>query len=62
MQHVFGGHIGSTIEAYVDGIVVKTKKVSNLVDDLDVAFRCLKAKTLSLTLRNVSSAFLKACS
>jgi hypothetical protein len=24
--------------------VVKTKKVNNLVDDLDVAFKCLKAK------------------
>jgi hypothetical protein len=28
--------------------VVKTKKVSNLVDDLDVAFKCLKAKNIRL--------------
>jgi hypothetical protein len=48
MQHVFGEHIGPTIEAYVDNIVVKTKKVSNLVDDLDVVFKCLKAKNIKL--------------
>jgi hypothetical protein len=34
MQHVFGDHIGRTIEAYVDDIVVKTRKVDNLVNDL----------------------------
>jgi hypothetical protein len=63
MQHVFGEHIGPTVEAYVDDIVVKTKKVSSLVDDLDVAFKCLKTKkTLSLTPRSASSAFLEACS
>jgi hypothetical protein len=28
--------------------VVKTKKVSNLVDDLNVAFKCLKAKNINL--------------
>jgi hypothetical protein len=48
MQHVFGEHIGPTIEAYIDDIMVKTKKVSNLVDDLDVAFKCLKAKNIRL--------------
>jgi hypothetical protein len=48
MQHVFGEHIGPTIEAYVDDIVVKTKRVSNLVDDLDVAFKCLKTKNIKL--------------
>jgi hypothetical protein len=50
MQHVFGEHIGPTIEAYVDDIVVKTKKISNLVDDLDVVFKCLKAKNIRLNL------------
>jgi hypothetical protein len=44
----FWDHIGPTIEAYIDDIVVKTKKVSNLVDDLDVAFKCLKAKNIRL--------------
>jgi hypothetical protein len=48
MQHVFGEHIGPTIEAYVDDIVVKSKKVNNLVDDLSVAFECLKAKNIKL--------------
>jgi hypothetical protein len=48
MQHVFGEHIGPTIKAYVNDIVVKTKKVSNLVDDLNVAFKCLKAKNIRL--------------
>jgi hypothetical protein len=48
MQYVFGEHIRPTVEAYVDDIVVKTKRVSNLVDDLDVAFKCLKAKNIKL--------------
>jgi hypothetical protein len=48
MQHVFGKHIGPIIEAYVDDIVVKSKKVSDLVDDLDIAFKCLKEKNIRL--------------
>jgi hypothetical protein len=48
MQHVFGEHIGPTVEAYVDDIVVKSKRVNNLVDDLDIAFKCLKAKNIKL--------------
>jgi hypothetical protein len=48
MQHVFGEHIGPTIEAYVDDIIVKTKRVSNLINDLDVAFKFLKAKNIKL--------------
>src|ERR671936_916968 len=48
MQHVFGKHIGETIEAYVDDIVVKSKKASNLVDDLETAFACLCAKNIKL--------------
>jgi hypothetical protein len=50
MQHIFGEHIGPTIEAYVDDIVVKTKKADNLINDLDVAFRCLRAKNIKLNL------------
>jgi hypothetical protein len=38
MQHVFGDHIGRTIEAYVDDIVVKTRKVDDLVSDLRTTF------------------------
>jgi hypothetical protein len=48
MQHVFGERIGPTVEAYVDDIVVKTKKANNLINDLDVAFKCLRAKSIKL--------------
>jgi hypothetical protein len=48
MQHVFRKHIGQTIEAYIDDIVVKSKKVKNLVDELSIPFECLKAKNLKL--------------
>jgi hypothetical protein len=48
MQHVFGEHVGPTIEAYTDNIIVKTKKNNNLINDLDVAFKCLRAKNIKL--------------
>jgi hypothetical protein len=48
MQHVFWEHIGPTVEAYVNNIVVKTKTISNLINDLDVAFKCLRAKNIKL--------------
>jgi hypothetical protein len=48
MQHVFGEHIGPTVEAYVDDIIVETKKADNLINDLDVAFKCLRAKNIKL--------------
>jgi hypothetical protein len=48
MQHVFGDHIGRTVEAYVDDIVVKTRKVDDLVGDLGVAFNCLRANGVKL--------------
>jgi hypothetical protein len=38
MQPVFGNHIGWIIEAYVDDIVVKTRKADNLLNDLHIAF------------------------
>jgi hypothetical protein len=41
MNHVFGECIGSTVEAYVDDIVVKTRKADNLVANLETAFACL---------------------
>jgi hypothetical protein len=41
MQHVFGDHIGRTVEAYVGDIVVKTRKADDLVSNLRVAFDCL---------------------
>jgi hypothetical protein len=48
MNHVFGEHIGGTVEAYIDDIVVKTRKASDLLSDLEVTFRCLKAKGVKL--------------
>jgi hypothetical protein len=46
MNHVFGNHIGSTVEAYVNDIVVKTRKADDLVADLETAFACLRAKNV----------------
>jgi hypothetical protein len=37
-----------TVEAYVDDIVVKTRKADNLVADLETAFACLRAKSIRL--------------
>jgi hypothetical protein len=48
MQHVFGDHIGRTVEAYVDDIVVKTRKADDLVGDLRIAFGCLQANGVKL--------------
>jgi hypothetical protein len=48
MQHVFRDHIGWTIEAYVDDIVVKTRKADDLVDDLRIAFGCLRVNEVKL--------------
>jgi ribonuclease HI/transposase InsO family protein len=48
MLHVFEKHIGETVEAYVNDIVVKTRKVENLVADLKLTFGCLRAKNIKL--------------
>jgi hypothetical protein len=45
---VFGEHIGRTVEAYVDDIVVKTKRASDLLSDLEMTFKCLRAKGVKL--------------
>jgi hypothetical protein len=52
MQHVFGDHIGRTIEEYVDDIVVKTRKADDLVHDLRIAFGCLRANGVKLNPEN----------
>jgi hypothetical protein len=49
-MNVFGEHIGRTVEAYVDDIVVKTRKASDLLSDLEVTFGCLCAKGAKLNL------------
>jgi hypothetical protein len=61
MQHVFGDHIRRTVEAYVDDIVVKTRKADDLVSDLNIAFGCLRANRVKLNPKNVSSACREAC-
>jgi hypothetical protein len=48
MNHVFGEHIGRMVEAYVDDIVVKTMKASDLLSDLETTFKCLRAKGVKL--------------
>jgi hypothetical protein len=48
MNHVFGEHIGRTVEACVDDIVVKTKRASDLLSDLETTFKCLRAKGVKL--------------
>jgi hypothetical protein len=47
---VFGDHIVRTVEAYVDDIVVNTRKADDLVNDLRVAFDCLRANRVKLNL------------
>jgi hypothetical protein len=48
MNHVFEEHIRRTVEAYVDDIVVKTRKASDLLSDLETTFKCLRAKGVKL--------------
>ena len=48
MLHVFGKHIGMTVEAYVDDIVVKSKQRGDLIQDLEIAFSCLRANKIKL--------------
>jgi hypothetical protein len=48
MQHVFGDHIGWTVEAYVDDIVVKTRNADDLVNDLCIAFDYLRVNGVKL--------------
>jgi hypothetical protein len=48
--HHFWDLIGWTVEAYIDDIVVKSKRADNLVANLDQAFKCLRAKNIKLNL------------
>jgi hypothetical protein len=50
MQHFFRYHIRRTVEAYVDNIVMKTRKADDLVNDLRVSFDCLGANGVKLNL------------
>jgi hypothetical protein len=48
VQHLFEDHIGRTVEAYVDNIVVMTRKADDLVNDLRTACDCLRANGVKL--------------
>jgi len=50
MLHVFGKHIGSTVEAFVDDIIVKSRRQSDLIQDLEIAFGCLRVNKIKLNL------------
>jgi len=59
MLHVFGKHIGSTVVAYVDDIVVKSKQQGDLIQDLEIAYTPTR---LSSTSRNASLVYPEAWS
>ena len=48
--------IGKTVEAYVDDVVIKTRHVESLLDDLRLTFDNLRTYEIKLNLENVSSA------
>ena len=48
MLKSFGDLIGRTVEAYVDGIVVKSKWANHLVADLEQTFAKLRANGIKL--------------
>jgi hypothetical protein len=48
MQHIFGDHIRRTVEAYVDDIVVKTRKADDPVNNLRITFGYLQANGVKL--------------
>ena len=58
MTQVFGEHIGRTVEAYVDDVVVKSKRVN----DLEVAFKCLREKGVKLNPKKCVFGVPEACS
>ena len=50
MLSCFGDLIGQTVEAYVDDIVVKTKRANHLVTNLEQTFAKLQANCIKLNL------------
>jgi hypothetical protein len=61
MLYIFGEHIGSTVEAYVDDIVVKSRIRGDLIQDLKITFGSLRTNNIKLNSRNVYLACLEAC-
>lgn len=50
MNHCFGDLVGQTIEVYVDDVVVKSRRVDDLVADLELTFARLRANQVKLNL------------
>jgi len=48
MLHVFEEHIRSTVEAYVDDIAVKLKRQGDLIQELEIAFGCMRTNNIKL--------------
>ena len=48
IQTCLANQVDKTVEAYVDGVVVKTKHVDTLVDDLRVTFDNLRTYEIKL--------------
>jgi hypothetical protein len=61
MNHVFGNHIDTTVEACVDDIVVKKRKAFDLVSNLEQPLVASRTRVLDSTSRSVSSESSKAC-
>ena len=57
IQTCLANQIGKTVEAYIDDMVVKTRHVESLVDDLRVTFDNLRAYDIKLNPENVSSEY-----
>ena len=57
IQTCLANQIGKTIEAYVDDVVVKTKHVETLVDDLRLTFDNLRTYDIKLNLENALSVY-----
>ena len=55
MTKCFGDLIGWTIEAYVDDIMVESKRIDQLIDDLEQTFTKLRANDIKLNPKNASS-------
>ena len=45
--------IGKTVEAYVDDVVIKTRHVKSLIDDLHLTFDNLRAYDIKLDLEKM---------
>ena len=49
--------IGKTVEAYVDDVVIKTRHVDSLIDDLGLMFTNLRTYDIKLNPKNAFSVF-----